>query len=204
MRRRAKIAIVALALCAGCSAPERPYQPPEKFFPAELLGSTASLEEEWYGNQLRAMHEPALWPVERNVARYRITILPTFEPAKSMTVEKVGNQPPTITATWLNGAGGYDPGTISSQFRVALSEAQLQKLRVAFARAKEKHSLVGPGCDTTTYIFEASDASGYTILETAEPRGSLNDLLKEFEAEAPKTPMESISAFLDRVAARYF
>lgn len=200
MRRRTRIAIVALALCSGCSAPERPYKPPERFFPAELLGSTADLEEDWYGKQLRAMHEPALWPVRPNVARYRVTILPTFEAAKSISVEQVGSQPPTISATLLNGKGGYDPGTIFSRLRVSLSEARLQKLRNAFVQAKrerppqeysEEYSL-----DGTTYVFEASDGSGYIVLETAEPKGSLKDLLKEFEAEAPQTASEAVMKFL--------
>lgn len=126
--------------------------------------------EKWFGGQLGAMNEPPMKSaadLAGNRERFRLLILPTFEPASAYRVDLGGDGSAVVRWAQLNGAGGYAPGVLACKDTFKFSEVQKQAFlsqvrKVDFASINtEKPGLCFDG---TTLVFEHLDAHGQKMI----------------------------------------
>jgi hypothetical protein len=132
----------------------------------------AKFYEDWYGGQLRAMREPTLSsPASLGgyTERFRLLVLPTFEPGRSYRVDWLENGEAEVRWVQLDGAGGYEPGNIDCQGRRALESGEARILRTeletldlfSLPTADELQRKSSTACfDGTALVFEHLSKSG--------------------------------------------
>ncbi len=170
--------VIALALFAAqqVAPPSADYVPDTGWRDNEW-GQT--FYERWFGNQLRAMREPALASVTDLGGfrdRFRLLVLPTFEPAYAYRVDVREDGAASLRWVRLNGRGGYAPGALArqgtrqlrrdevSQFGLALRSAEMGSLQ------RQEHEGISDNpdgsqsltmcLDGTTYVFEHLSSQG--------------------------------------------
>ena len=89
------------------------------YFPAESL--TPSINN-WYSRQLSAMDEPVLKAGE-DARTYRFTWLRTFHHPVAIRIS-FENSSARLVAVELDGAGGYNPGSVLRRKDIVLSKSQ--------------------------------------------------------------------------------
>ncbi|MBO9500024.1 MAG: hypothetical protein J7483_11275 [Novosphingobium sp.] len=135
--RRALAALFMLTL-AGCATNYVPDSGWEHRLAAWRPDDAAQFYERWYGGQLAAMREPSFQDanaVAGFARRYRLTVLPTFTPGFAARVDQRADGRAVLHWVILDGAGGYDPGTIADRGAVALTPEQVESLDRAIAAA---------------------------------------------------------------------
>jgi hypothetical protein len=193
------IAGLSLALLSGCqdeatgSSPAVDYIPDTGWDDDEWA---SKFYEDWYGSQLHAMREPTLSSPSNlggYTERFRLLVLPTFEPARSYRIDWLENGKAKVRWVQLDGAGGYDPGKIKCQGTRTLGSDETRALRMAFEAvdlfslptADELQKKSSTFCfDGTALVFERLNKSGrqfltrHCHLETAVDRfsGKIQDL----------------------------
>ncbi|CAN0457345.1 unnamed protein product, partial [Ectocarpus fasciculatus] len=90
--------------------------------------------EDWFGDQLRASKEPPLTKqddLEDFSSRFRLLVLPTFEPAFVYRIDETLTGKFVLNYTKLDGAGGYEPGDVAVSWNRDLSELESEKVMAA-------------------------------------------------------------------------
>src|SRR5436190_18800010 len=81
---------------AGCLAQSVDQKAPAKFFPTHKDGEkgegVSEFEADWYGNSLKRMGEPSLWPAAKEAFAIRFLILPTWGNSISVRAIKEGDR----------------------------------------------------------------------------------------------------------------
>lgn len=91
----------------------------------------AEFYERWFGHQLEAMGErpfsdPAV--LQDALQSFRLTVLPSFEPAYAIRVDRRADQSYDLYWVVLDGAGGYAPGKIARKGSRRLNGREIRKL----------------------------------------------------------------------------
>jgi len=143
----------------------------------------ATYFEEWFGKQLLAMREPPLLTpadLAGRLQRFRLLVLPTFRPAYAVRVDQRTSDRALIRFVQLNGAGGYEPGSIVRDKSRTLSVRELNRLNKAIiaaslpSRPRQEETPTATNssgeleiiicADGTMYVFELLDEHGSTIV----------------------------------------
>jgi hypothetical protein len=143
-------------------------------FPAGLLVPTNAdadeLSREWYSKHLNAMGEPSLscgtpeWTI-------RFTWLRTFHHPIVVRVANVRGEY-RITATELDGAGGYEPGRVLRRQEAALIEADLRELQATVRRTQVANLPATDdrfGLDGAQWIIEIATNDSYRAVNRWSP-----------------------------------
>jgi hypothetical protein len=149
------------------------------------VGDISPFVQCWYSEQLRAMAEPYLAdaPLLDGETIVRFTWLRSFHPGVAVRVEsRAGGT--TLTATELDGKGGYAPGKPHRREQKTLATAQWQEVVLALERAQfweqPTQELTDPSVvmlDGASWIFETRTRNRYHIVHRQSPeRGSLRAL----------------------------
>lgn len=149
--------LLIAALLVGCASPTYFFDPDEEA--ARIL---AAFDKRWWGPQLRAMREPSLYQISQRESlaqQYRLLVLPSFEPAYAVRVVRKSSGRGTAVFKKLDGQGGYDPGSLSVNKSMSLSEATLWRFLRTFDAigVADYPSGFGPpsACtDGTSYLLE--------------------------------------------------
>jgi hypothetical protein len=173
------MAIAAALLVAGIApAAALPYVPATGW---DRSGSER-IHEQWFGRQLRAMHEPSFASSARLRGfhrRLRLLVLPTFQPGYAYRIDESEKEGATLRWVRLTGAGGYAPGRIAEESLRRLAPAEWRAVTEAMDRAdlpaqpRIEHFRSRPNekgeitvcADGTTYVVELLDRDGWTFLE---------------------------------------
>jgi hypothetical protein len=159
------------SLCGGVST----------YFPAGALGRKAKMHafvSAWYSKHLEAMKEPS-FQCETPYPVYRFLWLRTFHHPIAIRVE----QRPDgmhVFAIELDGAGGYEPGTVSRRVARTLRHEEAQN----FSHALERANIWGPmteqnemGLDGARWVVEARHGNRYQLHDRWTPDdGAVRDM----------------------------
>lgn len=140
--------------------------------PWPLIGE---VEEEWYPEQWMAGREPSLFLFSEQNAppkfALRFSYIPSFSSSIFIRIQE-DRGIYTLLAKRLDGAGGYEPGSIASSKKVRLSAqevADLQQLLREDALFKEKADGCSAGFDGSRWLFELVDPQGYRFVKRWSP-----------------------------------
>jgi len=143
-------------------------------------GTMLSSQEDWYGGQLRAMGETQLCEGggDHVGTTFRLTWIPSFHPSVTVRVITAPDGYRLIGKI-LNGAGGYEPGSVAHETTIALSVGDVSILTQRFAEARfwELPTIPAPdstiGLDGAQWILEGLSAGRYHVVDrwSPEPAG---------------------------------
>ena len=117
---------------------------------------------EWHIKNLKALNEPAPLVGKREV--FRFTWLRTFDNPVVVRIEPIQAQPKLILKV-TDGAGGYDPGKLTTDKSMSLSGRELKQLQsyLAFLKAckplRSQHQMF----DGAAWIFEYKNGDNYCL-----------------------------------------
>jgi hypothetical protein len=142
------------------------------FFSGTMLAS----QEDWYGAQLRAMGETQLCEGGDHVGTtFRLTWIPSFHPSVTVRVT-TATDGYRLMGKILNGAGGYQPGSVARETTIALSDAEVSILaqHLTEARFWERPTIPAPdatiGVDGAQWILEGLSAGRYHVVDRWSPQ----------------------------------
>lgn len=178
---RGPLVLAGAMLLVGCSgSTSRPAatvvipQSAVDYFPPGALALPDRPDDDfvpkWYGKHLLAMNEPSLWQAAR--ASIRFTMLPSFWKPISVRIDLEDGGGATLTATRLDGRGGYDPGKIEYQTTTTLAArdvATLQKLFDDVSFDGMPARIVDGIFDGAEYIVERTDGRSYHVVTRTSP-----------------------------------
>lgn len=140
--------------------------------PWPLIGE---VEKEWYPEQWMAAREPSFFLYSEQDARpkfaLRFSYIPSFSPSIFIRVQEEEGAY-TLFAKRMDGAGGYEPGSIASSKKVSLSDqevADLQQLLRENALFEEEADGCSSGFDGSQWLFELVDSQGYRFVKRWSP-----------------------------------
>lgn len=176
MRRLAAFCALALAGCATDYVPNSGWND----------DWSADFKERWYGNQLRAMHEPSFEP-ESSLgefrSRFRLLVLPTFTAGFAARIDEDRSGRAILHWVILDGAGGYGPGRVASRGERVLDQTETASLAMAIDAAKLNRISLEDGrygpptqdergnttirmcVDGTAFVFERRKADGRSFTD---------------------------------------
>jgi hypothetical protein len=120
----------------------------------------------------------------------RLTWIPSFHPSVTIRVTTApdGNR---LTGKILNGAGGYEPGSVARETIIALSAGDVSILAQRFAEARfwELPTIPAPdgaiGLDGAQWILEGLSGGRYHVVDRWSP-----------EPKGPDGPFRHLAAWL--------
>jgi len=159
------------------------------------------VEEEWYPDQWMAAREPSFFLFSEQDAppkfALRFSYFPSFSPSIFVRIqEDDGNY--TLFAKRLDGAGGYEPGSIASSKKVRLSAqevAELQQLLRKDALFEEKAGECAGGFDGSQWLFELVDSKGYRFVKRWSPTDGAGRRLGERLVELAGWNMDAMCLY---------
>src|SRR6266480_5039902 len=156
------------ALPVPISPTVRPCVGERTFF----AGTALANRESWYGKQLRAMDEQAFCSDSSYILEsYRFTWIPSFHPAVVVRIDLTATGY-LLTAKILNGAGGYEPGSLAREVVHTLSDVDRTRFSELLRAAKfwELPTNVPLlGCDGAQWVLEALTSKGYHVVDRWTP-----------------------------------
>lgn len=149
------------------------FFPPNKF--DDSNAERDAFWREWYSKHLRVMKEPSLSCAAQDDGAevYRFVWLRTFQ---HPVVVRITRQAGVVSldATELDGAGGYDPGSILRREKRGLSLKDWSRLEAAVAYAKIwEEPTSAPwemGLDGAQWIVEARRGTTYHVVDRWSPK----------------------------------
>lgn len=154
--------------------PDRPHAAPRL---ERLIGES---EADWYGLHLRAAQERSLWrpPGESGGRTFRFLWLRSFHAPAVLRIDERDPGQFWLTATLLQGQGGYDPGMIDRRVVRALTKEEAAAYQRAYSRVAGLPQIgCGRGVDGSTWVFETREQGRYSLLKRWTPAsGAFHDL----------------------------
>ncbi|HEX5183031.1 MAG TPA: hypothetical protein VFW19_07750 [Allosphingosinicella sp.] len=186
--------LLALALLgfAGRPGTAPRYVPPTGW---RNNGWAVPFHEEWFGGQLRAMHEPPLATAADLGSwsrRFRLLVLPSFRPGLAFRIDEDGKGGARMREVLLDGRGGYEPGAIAKESERSLTSeevawidraieaAGLRRLPMQPPQPQVKNGTIMVCADGTMFVFELLDGRGRSFQERGciEPEKPLRALIE--------------------------
>jgi hypothetical protein len=162
--------IFPLCLVFVCTvSAQTQYFPPRVFCAHAEPGGC----ERWYAKHLVAMEEPSLWEFSKasGTESYRFLWLRTFHRPISARLEVTNDGSAVLFVKVLSGQGGYEPGNIVENRKLAISKGDVdhfEKLlqEAQFWDAPAERAFTGViGADGAQWIIEAAKAGQYHVVD---------------------------------------
>ena len=138
----------------------------------------------WYSGHLRAMGEPSLWQVSRNIKDktvYRLLWLPSFHHSICVRIDRTPAGP-KLHATVLDGAGGYKPGLVAIERNIVLPEDEWKTLNQLLEQAgfwtMPTRLAEDGGCDGDQLIIEGVSGGTYHLVDRWMPEPAYLELCR--------------------------
>ena len=153
-----------------------------QYFPSGTLApdqSSDTFRDRWYSQHLKAMGEPVLYQ-DGPPGAIRFTWLRSFHHPIAVRVSPSDGSY-QLTATELDGAGGYAPGNVVRREQRLLSAAEFARGLQLLRAPRLWHSTVEPnGLDGAEWIVESTEG-GYRVAYQWSPAdGPVRDVGIEF------------------------
>jgi hypothetical protein len=155
---------------------------PRMYFPVGALSDQRRSDEfrsQWYSKNLQAMGEPSLSCRVSSSEGYRFLWLRTWGHPVAIRVDVAGNRR-LLTATELDGAGGYGPGKALRQSARELTDGEWRRISSALKRSDfwatptTEHQL---GFDGARWVLEGRSGTRYHVVDRWSPtHGPFRDL----------------------------
>lgn len=118
------------------------------YFPASAFDADNSSDQfiaRWFSGQLTALEEPSLLELskDKSVESYRFLWLRTFHHPVAVRVDVHADGTATLTTKMADGAGGYEPGKLTTNASRLLSKHETARLLAAIKSAGF-WSMMGP------------------------------------------------------------
>jgi hypothetical protein len=137
----------------------------------------------WYSRQLRALGEPSLSALttNRKAESYRFLWLRTFHHPVAVRIDLQGDGSWILTTKVASGAGGYSPGTLTTNTSRLLTAQEAQNFR---SKVENEGFWNAPnpvndqaGTDGSQWIIEGVKAGRYHVIDRWMPKnGPARDL----------------------------
>jgi hypothetical protein len=149
-----------------------------QFFPKSSLDSRGDdFKAKWYSNQLHALREPSLFAFANkgDAESYRFLWLRTFHHPIAVRVDHLQSDGSWLLITKVaSGAGGYSPGTLTTNTSRKLTAQEAQSLvsRVESGRFWNAPNPVNDqtGTDGSQWIIEGVKAGRYHVVDRWMPK----------------------------------
>ena len=135
----------------------------------------SEVEQEWYPEQWLAAREPSFFMLSEQDPppkfALRFSYIPSFSPSIFVRVQE-DEGAYTLIAKRMDGAGGYEPGSIASSKKVTLSDQEVADLRQLLredALFEENAEGCSRGFDGSEWLFELVDQKGYRFVKRWSP-----------------------------------
>ncbi|RAK51137.1 hypothetical protein [Phenylobacterium soli] len=139
-----------------------------------------NLEANWFGSHLRAAQERSLWqPASELRGRtLRFLWLRSFHAPAVIRIDEPARGTYWLTATLLQGNGGYEPGRIDRRVTRRLSPEEAEAYEKAYSQLASLPRIgCGNGADGSEWIIETRDQGRYSLLKRWTPAsGTFHDL----------------------------
>lgn len=168
-----------------------------RYFPAGALGDDAEFEEHWYSGQLAALREqPLCCGYKGSQTVVRFTWLRSFHHPVAIRLFQSGDGGWLLTTKVASGAGGYEPGHLTTNLtRKLRADEALQILSLVAPAADlwklSSHEEDEPSSDGSIvihadgaqWIVEVWDGNSYRVVDQWSPEdGIIHDLGMRFMA----------------------
>lgn len=168
--------------------------PSSNYFPRQI----DAFREHWYGEHLSAMGEQKLYKLKDKQGQFifRFTWLRTFHHPICLRLEHTKDGKTVLYGKELDGAGGYEPGSLITDRKIELTSEQYaefkKKLDSAFFLLRSTEDRNNEGNDGAQWIFEVNDSGQYHVVDRWCPDGSLRELGLWLLDAAKMTPSDRI------------
>ena len=155
-----------------------------QFFPKSSLDPRGDdFKANWYSTQLRALQEPSLFALatNRKAESYRFLWLRTFHHPVAVRVDLQADGSWMLVTKVANGAGGYSPGSVTTNTSRQLTAHEVQSFRskVESGGFWNAPSPINDqtGTDGSQWIIEGVKAGRYHVVDRWMPKnGPARDL----------------------------
>jgi hypothetical protein len=142
-------------------------------FPTKTFGGSRGSINEWYSKQLRAMNESSLLDISDDGTEvYRFLWLRTFHHPVSVRLER-DRYFAQLVSIELNGAGGYEPGTVWRTDNISVSDEQWVEFILLLNKAtfwnQETHRRDDAGLDGSQWVLEGVKDGRYHVVDRWSP-----------------------------------
>jgi hypothetical protein len=162
---------VAFLFAAGLQLAACSATPPVRMLPSVIEDDFL---EQWYGNQLRAMHEQPLWTdhaLAENSEVIRLLVLPSFDHGFAVKAWTSKDGKGFARVVVLDGKGGYAPGRVRQDRKRELTPTEVKRLADAVAASdlwkyypEEVAAEEGGIClDGIQVVLERRNAQGHSF-----------------------------------------
>jgi hypothetical protein len=174
-------------LAPACASSARmPVEAPTGYFPAGTFGPTAedgAFRVSWYTKFLHALREPSVAALtgDRQAHAYRFLWLRSFDAPIALRVNISPDGSGTLTVKRSSGAGGFEPGTVVTHRRRAMSRAEVRRFLSLLETARfwqlatrepdvEEDGTITVRSDGAQWIVEGVRSGRYHVVDRWTPR----------------------------------
>jgi len=157
-----------------------------RYFPERTFDNDARTDQsvaEWYSTMLKALHEPSLLESSKDpsLTEFRFLWLRTFHHPVAIRVVVKPDGTGTLITKITSGAGGYEPGKLTTNRTRKLSRDETQLILQRFQNsnfwALPTHERKVIGVDGAEWVFEAALKGKYHLVSDWSPKkGTVYDL----------------------------
>lgn len=157
----------ALVMCNPAFATDSPYFPKGSLSNKESFNS---FKRQWYSKHLAAMNEPSLCCAIKSAREYRFTWLRTFHHPVAVRITETADHV-LLTATELDGAGGYEPGNILRREEINIPADQFESFLDLFNSGNfwSIETTAEKGLDGAEWIVEVNENGKYHAVARHSP-----------------------------------
>ena len=168
-----RVLLFFLLSCSFCLAQER-------MFPRGSLGPTGDLDEfknRWYSGNLKALQEPALYPMakDKSIECYRFLWLRSFSHPISVRLSHHGKDEWILKLKIAGGAAGFHPHSLIEEETMHLRDANIQEFlsqidSLGFWKAPNPLLNDQVGTDGSQWIIEGVKDGNYHVIDRWSPK----------------------------------
>ena len=152
-------------------------------FPRGSLGPTGDLDEfknRWYSGNLKALQEPALYPMakDKSIECYRFLWLRSFSHPISVRLSHHGKDEWILKLKIAGGAAGFHPHSLIEEETMHLRDANIQEFlsqidSLGFWKAPNPLLNDQVGTDGSQWIIEGVKDGNYHVIDRWSPKSGI-------------------------------
>jgi len=186
-RYRAVGCLLSWLATACASSPRTPAHGSVAYFPPGAFasaGEDGAFQVDWYSKELRALREPSVAALagDEGAHTYRFLWLRTFDAPIALRVDVSPDGGATLTVKRTSGQGGFEPGTLVTNERRALSRADVGRFLALLEAARfwelparepleSEDGTITVKADGAQWILEGVRSGRYHAVDRGTPTG---------------------------------